>query len=74
MPPRAGGRGAHRWQETARFGASRRSRTFPRATTSSSGRLFAVPRYISSGVWPVNAECGIFGLCSSTKKAMSVSR
>jgi hypothetical protein len=37
-------------------------------------RLFAVPRYISSGVWPVNAECGIFALCSSTKKAMSVSR
>jgi tetratricopeptide (TPR) repeat protein len=69
----AGG-GAHRWQETARFTASRRSRAFARATTSSSGRFLAVPRNISSGVWPANAECGIFALCSSTKKATSAWR
>src|ERR1019366_318136 len=59
------GGGAHRWQETARFTASRRPRALPRATTSSSGRFLAVPRYISSGVWPANAECGIFALCWS---------
>ena len=30
-----------------------------------------MPKYISSGVCPWNAECGIFVLCSSTKNATS---
>jgi hypothetical protein len=54
--------------------ASATSRAFPQATTSSSGKFLAVTSYISSGVWPANAECRIFALCSSTKKAISVSR
>src|SRR5262249_13141488 len=50
----------------ARFTSRRRCRAASRASLSWSGTAFPVPKYISSGVWPANAECGSRELCSLT--------
>jgi len=39
------------------------------AAASCAGGSTAVPKYISSGVWPAKAECGIWVLCSSMKNS-----
>ncbi len=54
---------AHR---ALRFSSSRRCRAPALPTANRPGTSSPVPRYISSGVWPRNAECGSFALCSST--------
>ena len=59
-----------REHDAARFAARRFSRAAILAAASSSGRLVAVPKYTSSGVWPRNAACGIWVLCASMKKAI----
>ena len=47
--------------------ARRRARREASArAASSAGIVSPVPKYISSGVWPRNAECGSTRLCSST--------
>jgi hypothetical protein len=50
----------------ARFASSLAARASVRAASSRSGIASPFPKYISSGVWPLNAECGIRPLCSAT--------
>ena len=53
-------------QESVRLVAMRAARARLLAVARSVGRLTAVPKYISSGVWPAKAACGICVLCCST--------
>ena len=53
-------------QDAILFVARRNPRAFVRASANSAGRFGAVPKYTSSGVWPRNAECGIWVLCCLT--------
>lgn len=54
---------AHR---RARLASKRACRAAARLRASSSGTAAPVPKYISSGVWPWNAECGMVELCCTT--------
>ncbi len=45
-----------------RFAFIRSSRAITRAAASSAGTARPVPKYISSGVWPSNAQCGMTSL------------
>jgi len=58
--------GAHLEQVTARFAANLACLATMRASLSWFGMSFPLPKYISSGVWPLNAECGMTRLCWST--------
>lgn len=46
-----------------RFSSRRAWRAVFSAATSSSRMCMPVPMYISPGVWPLQAECGIISLC-----------
>jgi hypothetical protein len=58
--------GAHLEQLTARFSANLACLATVRASLSWFGMSFPLPKYISSGVCPLNAECGMTRLCWST--------
>ena len=68
------GTAVQRPQEAIRLVVRRASRALFRDSASCAGRFGAVPKYISSGVWPRNAAWGILVLCSSTKNATSERR
>ena len=57
---------AHVAQRRARFASIRSRRAKERWRARSSGTLAPLPKYISSGVWPWNAECGMVELCCTT--------
>ncbi len=57
------------WQFRSRFVFRRSSRACNWAAFSFSGIPSPVPQYISSGVWPWNAEGGRWRLCCSTQNA-----
>ena len=59
-------RHAHTAHRFARLEARRSSRARALRSASWSGTWAPVPKYISSGVWPRNAECGMCALCCST--------
>ena len=56
----------HVSQVTDRLACRRARRAASARAASSAGIASPVPKYISSGVWPRNAECGSTRLCSST--------
>ncbi len=57
---------SHALQVRFRLASARAWRASCRAASSSPGILSPVPKYISSGVCPRNAECGSRALCSCT--------
>ena len=57
---------SHVRQLSARFAFRRDCRAANRATSRFFGMSPPVPKYISSGVCPWNAECGRWVLCCST--------
>lgn len=57
---------AHAAHVASRFAFNRAARAAVRPATSFSGTPAPFPKCISSGVWPRNAACGTFELCSST--------
>ena len=56
----------HSAQTVDRLSSTRAVRATVAPARKSAGTASPVPRYISSGVWPRNAECGNTWLCSST--------
>ena len=56
----------HTRHDLSRFAARRLARASVLLASSSLGMPSPMPKYISSGVWPRNAECGSRVLCSST--------
>jgi len=62
-------RGSATPHEAPRLAASRAARACLLAASSCSGTPWPRPQYISSGVCPRNAECGISALCAATWKA-----
>ena len=55
----------HTGHDLSRFTAIRAARASFLLETRSPGMSVPVPKYISSGVWPRNAECGRRVLCSA---------
>jgi hypothetical protein len=53
-------------QAADRLASTRARRAAAARDLRSAGTAFPVPKYISSGVCPRNAECGSTRLCSST--------
>ena len=60
---------SHTRHDRARFTANRRARASFLLASRSRGTCSPRPKYISSGVWPRNAECGSWLLCSVTYHA-----
>jgi hypothetical protein len=56
----------HVAHDADRFASTRARRTAAARDVRSAGTVSPVPKYISSGVCPRNAECGSTRLCSST--------
>jgi hypothetical protein len=56
----------HLSHDADRFASTRVRRAAAARDVRSAGTASPVPKYISSGVWPRNAECGSTRLCSST--------
>jgi len=54
---------AHLEQVSARFAVILASLATARASLSWLVTSLPLPKYISSGVWPLNAECGMTRLC-----------
>lgn len=66
-PPRAAVQfipGSQTWHASDRFTSIRFFRASILAASSSSGTASPVPKYVSFGAWPRNAECGSCELCS----------
>ena len=61
VPPRG-----HSAQAMFRFRSTRSLCASRRFRASSSGMVAPCPKYISSGVWPRKALCGVVALCSAT--------
>ena len=66
VPPRG-----HSAQAMFRFCSMRSLCASRRFRASLSGTVSPRPKYISSGVWPRKALCGIVALCSATQKSIS---
>src|SRR5215510_13521358 len=56
----------HVRQHADRLASTRARRAAAARDVRSAGTASPVPKYISSGVWPRNAECGSTQLCSRT--------